>query len=88
MAVLLKKVMLHQPKAINPQPISQLRLLQSLLKHHPLIPLTPRPRHLMLIKQPKLHARSVTPRALFARRSILGRFGPGSDKRDGHASSA
>lgn len=55
MAVLLQKVMLNKPKTINPQPISQLRLLQSLSKNLPLIPFTPRPRHLMLIKQPKLH---------------------------------
>ena len=54
--VLLEEVVLHLPRVVVPEPVGQLDLVEGLLQQSVLAVLVPRPRKLVLIKDPELHA--------------------------------
>src|SRR5579875_3155645 len=61
--VLFQEVMLDLPRVIEAEPIGELHLLERLLNQAKLAALVPRPRELMLVEDPELHAGWSTGRA-------------------------
>src|SRR5262245_47604773 len=60
MRVLFEEVVLHLPGMIDTDPVSELDLVERILKQLQLLPLAPRPRQLVLIKDAELHRSSLT----------------------------
>jgi hypothetical protein len=56
--VLFEEVVLDLPGVVDAQPVGELHLIERLLVQAELAPLVPRPRQLVLVENPELHAPS------------------------------